>query len=114
MCRAVAAGIEGASMLRRLPSDGLRHAALRLVGQSESKSLAELVGHLGEWRQKLGRDFTGSWAKEMPTVFPLLSALVAGGEVVGPSAALDARGWGARALLEASIVDIENRGTGSK
>ncbi len=114
MCRAVAAGIEGASMLRRLPSDGLRHAVLRLIGQSDEKSLAELVEHLGGNRQALGKFFLNSWAKDVPTVFPLLSALASEGVPVGSSSRLDARGWGSRALLEASMVEIENRGFGAR
>lgn len=114
MCRAVAAGIEGASMLRRLPSDGLRHAALRLIGKSDEKSLAELVEHLGDHRQALGKGFADSWAKNIPTVFPLLSALASDWAPTGSSVRLDARGWGSRAMLEASMVDIENRGSGER
>ncbi|MCE2580678.1 hypothetical protein LDL36_19935 [Komagataeibacter sp. FNDCR1] len=112
MCRAVAAGIEGASMLRRLPSDGVRHAALRLIVQSDQKSLAELIEHLGDHRQALGKGFVDSWAKDIPTVFPLLTALASTEAATGSSVRLDARGWGSRAMLEASMVDIENRGSG--
>jgi hypothetical protein len=114
MCRAVAVGIDGAAMLRRLPSDGHRHVALRLVGESEELTLGDLVAKLGKNRAVLGRGFAGSWAAGLPTVFPLLAALTAEGEVSGPSVKLDARGWGARAMLEAAILRLEDCAGGSK
>lgn len=109
MPRALAAGIEGAKMLRRLPGDGYRHAVLRRVGASEKLSLAALIAAVGADRAPLGQAFAGTWAAGIPTVFPLLSALAATGEVPGPGTMLDARDWGARALLEASIVAMEGR-----
>lgn len=107
--RAVAGGIEGAKMLRRLPSDGYRHAVLRRVGGSEKLSLADLIAAVGTDRAPLGQAFTGTWAAGIPTVFPLLSALATTDEVKGPETTFDARDWGARALLEASIVEMEGR-----
>lgn len=107
--RAVTAGIEGAKMLRRLPGDGYRHAVLRRIGRTDEISLAALIAAVGDDRAPLGQAFVGSWSTEIPTVFPLLSTLAATGEVEGTAATLDARGWGARALLEASIVAMEGR-----
>ena len=109
MPRAVAAGIEGATMLRRLPGDGYRHAVLRRVGASDKLSLAALIAAVGADCAPLGNAFAGTWPAGIPTVFPLLSALVATGEVQGPGTTLDARDWGGRALLEASIVAMERR-----
>lgn len=114
MCRAVAVGIEGASMLRRLPSDGHRHVALRLIGGSEQLTLGELVDKLDADRAVLGKDFVSSWAADLPAVFPLLAALATEGKVAGSSVKLDARGWAAHVLLEAAIVGLENRAGGSK
>lgn len=109
MSRAVAAGIEGANMLRRLPGDGYRHAVLRRVGTSEKLSLVDLLAAVGADRAPLGQAFAGTWSARIPTVFPLLSALAATGEVQDTGTKLDARDWGARALLEASIVAMEGR-----
>lgn len=109
MPRAVAVGIEGAKLLRRLPGDGYRHAVLRRVGASDKLSLEALIAAVGGDRAPLGQAFAGKWPAEIPTVFPLLSALAATGEVQGPGTTLDARDWGARALLEASIVAMERR-----
>ena len=114
MCRAVAAGIEGASMLRRLPSDGHRHVALRLIGCSEQLTLGELVDNLDADRVVLGKAFVGSWAAGLPAVFPLLAALATEAKVAGSSVKLDARGWGAHVLLEAAIVGLERRAGGLK
>ena len=112
-CRAVAAGIEGSSMLRRLPDDGLRHAVLRLVGVSAALTLGELVADLGADATLLAANCVRPWVAKLPTVFPLLAAL--SGEGGGGSfVRLDARGWGARALLEAAIVGIEDRAGGDR
>jgi hypothetical protein len=111
--RAIASGLEGATMLCRLPSDGLRHAVLRQVGASQSVSLGDLIGSLGEWRAKLGEPHAHGWATDFPVVFPLISSLIADEHQPVTAVELDARGWGARALLEASIVAMENRSAGA-
>lgn len=105
--RAIAAGIEGAKMLRRLPGDGYRHAVLRHIGATDKLSLAALIAAVGPDREPLGRAFAGSWSVKIPMVFPLLSSLATTGEVQSSAVTLDAREWGARALLEASIVAMQ-------
>jgi hypothetical protein len=111
--RALASGLEGATMLCRLPSDGLRHVVLRQVRASERVSLPALITLLGEWKAKLGNPHFHGWAKDFPLVFPLISALIADVPQPDSSVELDARGWGARALLEASIVAMEGRFVGA-
>lgn len=96
-------------MLRRLPGDGFRHAVLRLVGQTEAIPLPGLVTALGEDRARLALGLDQSLPSNLPTVFPLLAALATTSDVEGSTTALDARGWGARALLEASIIAMECR-----
>lgn len=110
--RAIASGLEGATMLRRLPSDGFRHAVLRHVEASESKQLTALIVSLGEWRAILRKPHATSWAGDLKLVFPLISSLVADERMPATTVSLDARGWGARALLEASIVAMEDRALG--
>lgn len=110
--RAIASGLEGATMLCRLPNDGLRHAVLRHVGASENMSLVALIPALGEWRAKLAESHTNGWATDFPLVFPLISSLIADEHRPAVAIELDARGWGARALLEGSIVAMEDRFAG--
>lgn len=112
-CRAIASGLEGATLLRRLPSDGFRHAALRMMGATEELKIVDLIETLGEDREKLGRSRKGSWATGLSTVFPLVAALTSTDIPVASDVALDGRGWGARALLEASIIAMEDRATGA-
>jgi len=107
--RAVAAGLEGSKMLRRLPGDGFRHAVLRCIGETDSLSLPALLAAVGEDRARLAEAADPLLPSTLPTVFPLLSALFSDAHAADQSAALDARGWGARALLEASIIAMENR-----
>ncbi|MER9050224.1 hypothetical protein NKH89_23695 [Mesorhizobium sp. M0923] len=111
--RAIASGLEGATMLCRLPGDGLRHAVLRQVGASESMSLAALIVSLAEWRTKLREPHVNGWATDFPLVFPLISSLIADEHQPATAVELDARGWGARALFEASIVAMEDRFAGA-
>lgn len=111
--RAIAVGIEGASRLRRLPSDGHRHVVLRQIGESESLTLEGLVGKLAEDKIQLAHGFAGTWAMAHPSVFPLISALPAGAKPRESSVSLDARGWGARALLEAAIIRLEDKRGGT-
>lgn len=110
--RAIASGLEGATMLYRLPSDGLRHAVLRHVGASDNISLEALIGSLGEWRAKLRAPYADGWVTTLPLVFPLISSIVDDKYQPMNTVQLDARGWGGRALLEASILAMENQFAG--
>ena len=109
MSRAIAVGIEGASKLRRLPSDGHRHVVLRQIGESESLTLENLVAKLADDRARLAEGFVDSWAMAYPSVFPLVCALPVDGKLQDSSVMLDARDWGARALLEAAIIRLTDR-----
>ncbi len=112
-CRAIASGLEGATLLRRLPGDGFRHAVLRRVEATERLSLKVLMETLGAERAELGKSHEGAWAVELPNVFPLIATL-ASSEIASTCAIeLDARDWGARALLEASIIAMEGRTVGA-
>jgi len=111
--RAIASGLEGATMLCRLPSDGLRHAILRQVGASQSMSLAALISLLADSRAKLSEAYVHGWTADSPLVFPLISSLIGNEHQPATAVELDARGWGARALLEASIVVMENQFAGA-
>lgn len=107
--RLVAAGIEGAALLRRLPADVHREIVLRTLDADPQLSLGELLAALGEDRQALAAQVpAGAWS-EAPTVFPLLNALASG---VAPATdvARSASDWGARALLEAGLAKMMAKG----
>lgn len=111
--RIVAAGIEGAKMLRRLPCQVHREIVLRTLDQDPELNLAEMLAAIGEDRAALGAPFIDGSVVAHPTVFPLLHAL-ATGEIDGPGAAVKRRvsEWGGRALMEAGFIRMISQGAG--
>jgi hypothetical protein len=108
--RAIVAGIGGAAKLRKLPASGHRHVVLRAVASGDKKMLCEVTAELGSHGTKLVSPLAASWMSKAASVFPLLSAL-AGGAATIPGADIkrSAREWGARALLEAGILQVDAR-----
>lgn len=111
--RIVAAGIEGARMLRRLPCEVHREIVLRTLDQDPELDLAEMLAIIGDDRAALRAAFIEADVTAHPTVFPFLYALLTG-EVDGPGAAVKRRvsEWGERALLEAGFVRMLSQGAG--
>lgn len=109
--RIVAAGIEGAGMLRRLPCDVHREMVLRTLDQNPELDLGELIAAIGEDRSTLGAQFIEGNTARYPTIFPLLRAL-ATGEVSGDGATVKRRvsEWGERALVEAGFAKMMSQG----
>lgn len=103
--RLVAAGIEGAMILRRLPCEVHREIVLRTLDQDIELDLAELLTAIGEDRAALLNVVAEKDVLAYPSVFPLLHALVTG-EVEGAAASIKrpVSEWGARALLETAFV----------
>lgn len=109
--RAVAAGIDCLAMMYKLPSIGHRNLILRNVKKGESLTLMEVLKQLGDDREKLGNAVAGELIKSAPAVFPLLTALATGNsEKPGANVPYEPRDWGARALLEASILAVSKQG----
>lgn len=107
--RLVAAGLEGAGLLRRLPADVHREIVLRTLDADPQLTLAELLTEIGEDRQALMQQLPAGHWDATPTVFPLLSALATGTppDHDFPRHASD---WGARALLEAGLARMLVKG----
>lgn len=106
--RAVAAGIDGASKLRRLPASGHRNVVLRGVPAGNTATLTALITALGEHRAAISKVVDSSRVTTSMPVFPLLCALVNGiSEAPGADIKRDAREWGARALLEGGLLQRE-------
>ncbi|AVI82773.1 MULTISPECIES: GTPase-associated system all-helical protein GASH [Pseudomonas syringae group] len=109
--RIVAAGIEGARMLRRLPCEVHREIVLRSLDKDPELDLVEMLAAVGDDRVTLSAECFQSNIAAHPTVFPLLHALVTG-EVNGSGAAVKRRvsEWGERALLEAGFARMISQG----
>ncbi|TIM42348.1 MAG: hypothetical protein E5Y55_22225 [Mesorhizobium sp.] len=105
--RAVVAGIDGASKLRRLPASGHRNVVLRGVPAGEPAALDTLLTALGQHRATIVKAIDAARVGEASSVFPLLTA-IGGVDAERPGAEVqrDAREWGARALLERGIVQV--------
>lgn len=109
--RIIAAGIEGASILRRLPCEVHREIVLRTLDQDPELNLAELLATLGDDRAVLGASFIEGSVAAHPTVFPLLYALATGEiDESGASVKRHVSEWGERALLEAGLVKMMSQG----
>jgi len=111
--RIVAAGIEGARMLRRLPCEVHREIVLRTLDQDPELDLAEMLAAVGDDRAALSATFVEGSIATHPTIFPLIHAL-ATDEVSGSGAAVKRRvsEWGERALLEAGFARMMSQGAG--
>lgn len=111
--RIVAAGIEGARMLRRLPCEVHREIVLATVDENPELDLAELLTAIGDDRVALVAGFVKTNVTAVPAIFPLLHALVSG-ESTGSGALLKrpVTEWGERALLEATFARLMSQGAG--
>lgn len=104
--RLVAAGIEAASYLRRLPCDVHRELVMRHVDDDPKTDLPGLLASIGEDRVQLVDELAkDALITANPGVFPLLQALLSGqAGAVGSAEQRSSSEWGARALLEASLL----------
>lgn len=110
VARAVVAGIGGAAKLRNLPTSGHRNVVLRAIGSGNERTLGEVTAELGEHGIKLASQFATSGMSKAVSVFPLLSALAGNNAAIrGADVRWSARDWGARALLEAGILQVDTR-----
>jgi len=112
VARVVAAGIEGAAYLRRMPCEVHREIVLRTIDINPSVTLAGVLDALKGDRETLAAVYANGLPAGGATLFPLLSAIFKG-EIADSSAArLDrsAEEWGARALLEAALVNMRSAG----
>ncbi|KRG60214.1 hypothetical protein ABB22_02235 [Stenotrophomonas nitritireducens] len=107
LVRAVVAGIDGASKLRRLPASGHRNVVLRGVQPGSPATLTALLTALGNHRETLATSVDADYVRKFAAVFPLLGAITSGDvSTAGVETARDARDWGARALLEGGILQV--------
>jgi len=109
--RLVAAGIEGAKLLRRMPSDVHREIVLRTLDANTELDLPGLLAALGDNRATLACNFGQSLPAGAPTIFPLIHAMVTeAADLRGASIKRSAEEWGSRALLEAALIHLRATG----
>lgn len=105
--RLVAAGIEAAGHLRRLPCEVHREVVLRTLDADPELDLADLIAEIGDDRDALGSRYGSGVVAQAPTVFPLLHALTTGSTSAdGAKVPRKSGDWGARALLEAGLAQM--------
>ncbi len=109
--RIVAAGIEAASHLRRLPCEVHRDVVLRTLDADPELDLCGLLAAVGDDRAILGRPYVDGVVNRAHNVFPLLNAFATGSTAVNGAKVRRTTGeWGARALLEAGLVRMCSTG----
>ena len=108
--RAVTTGVEIGALMRALPTQSHRNLALRGLEELDSLPLPELLEALGEDRLVVAATFKDkSLIDEAPLVFPLLSAICSGeGTGLGADLPRSLSEWGARALLERAVLQIQH------
>ncbi|MER8734640.1 hypothetical protein NKH28_33595 [Mesorhizobium sp. M1227] len=107
LVRAVIAGVDGASKLRRLPASGHRNVVLRGVPAGSPATLTALLAALEDHRATLAKSIDAGRVGQAATVFPLHTAIASGNaNRAGADIERDARDWGGRALLEGGILQV--------
>lgn len=108
---AVAAGLEGGRMLRRMPSDAHRNIILRHVASEASLTLGELIKAVGDDAMRLSANYKENGRiLACPAVFPLLTALRTGS--VSHTRLKAKRGitdWASRALIESAAEHVTSQ-----
>lgn len=109
--RIVAAGLEGAKILRRLPCEVHREIILRTIDQNPELDLGELLVAINDDREFLKGAIIDGTVTDHPTIFPLLHALTTGEvNVNGDVVQRKVSEWGERALLEAGFAKMKSQG----
>lgn len=109
--RLVAAGIEAAGYLRRLPCEVHRDIVLRTLDADPELDLAGIITAIGDNREVLGSRYGNGIVAHSPTVFPLLHALSTGQtSAEGGKAPRTSSYWGSRALFEAGLAHMCDSG----
>lgn len=109
--RLVAAGIEAAGYLRRLPCEVHRDVVLRTVREDPELDQSGLLKALGDDCAVLEQSYASGLVGRLPEVFPLLHSLTAGApSTEGGKVKRRSSEWGARALLEAGLAKLQALG----
>ncbi|REF89560.1 hypothetical protein DES32_0785 [Methylovirgula ligni] len=111
---ALAAGVEAAEKLRRIPAEAHKHIVLRHVRQHPPLTLSGLIENIGANREIFASTYENASVRKFPEVFGLLAALDQGQAAKGPAEKLSLEDWAVRALLEAGLLHIVGLLPGAK
>lgn len=111
---ALAAGLEAAQKLRRIPAEAHKHIVLRHVRQHPPRTLSELVNDLGANRTDFAQIYGNDKVQKFPEVFGLLAALCPEQTAKGPAGKLSLGEWAGRGLLEAGFLHVISLLPGAK
>lgn len=106
--QAITSGIEGAKLLRRLPAEVHKHLILRNIADDTEVDLTSLFGLLGMHQAKLKEFLINDLdIQQCPHIFPLLTELVQETTITtNKEQKRTIQEWGARSLLESSILHL--------
>ncbi|WP_153015223.1 GTPase-associated system all-helical protein GASH [Pseudomonas syringae] len=108
--RAIVAGLECGALLKRVPSSGHRNVVLQGISGGNSFTLEQLVEQLQPEKVKLLKSFDEADFSSLSEVFPLLHSIATDNvSANGSEIARSTRDWGSRALLEASVLQLNRR-----
>lgn len=108
--RAVVAGLECGALLKRIPSSGHRNVVLQGISDVSSFNLEQLLGQLQLEKAELWEFLNQADFSPSAEVFPLLHSISTRNvDANGFEIARSARDWGSRALLEASVLQLNSR-----
>jgi hypothetical protein len=110
---AVAAGLEVGKMVRRMPVDAHKNLMLRLLTQEQrdqTVNMHEILESVAPFRDGIVDSFKANrMLHGRESIFPLVVACLAGkveGKTPAATHSLSLSDWGARALLESSILHL--------
>lgn len=102
----VAAALETAKLLRRLPSTSHVNMALRNVAAGKSRTLKTLVSETEAHRKVFSDYLRENIAKKYPSIVPVTSAIL-GLSQPGETEAREVSEWGRRLVLELGLTKLE-------
>ncbi len=108
LAAAVVGGIELGALMRRLPADAHRHLVRRIAQGPKKCGLAEIAEATADARASLESIYgDNTTLANCPHVFPVLHTVVTGNvSTVGGNGKMTVVDWGARALLESSLLNL--------
>jgi hypothetical protein len=105
----VIAGLEAGALLRRIPGEAHKHIILRLITDDREVTAKDVITSLTDHRTRLVEFFrNASLLSGRESAFPLVAACISEAAVSKASGARSFKlsDWGARALLESSILHV--------
>ncbi len=111
---AVAAGLDAAQNLRRLPAESHKHVISRHVRPHEPMTLGEVVAAVGPASAALGALTGAEKTHQFPAVYSLLAALDGRPDPAAHGEKLGLADWAARALAEAGFLRVTSLLPGAK